>query len=731
MRGLEGPAGAGPRGAPYNDDVVISGPGLAAISFANPALLPGLSAAALPLLIHLLTKRRPRDVVFPTIRLLRAATASQTRLHRWRHLILLVLRSVFLLLLALAFARPVWFASAQEAAVADRATTAVILLDISASMGYAGPPVATFPQGAARAAAILDDLRPFRGDRANVITVASVARPLMNRPTSNLAALRGQLERIAPTAERADAAAAIAAAAQQLAEARGTRRELHIVSDFQRENWAGADFGALPGDTRITLHRPGGEDPRPNVAITGVTCEPARPVAGQPARVSVRLANHSPRPQRRDVLLRIGGDAQWQRANVALAPDSSAAVQFDVRFNHPDLYELTAEIPPDSLAADDRWFAVVRAVETISVVLCTDQDLRSQFGSSRLLRMALAPLGDRRDLDVRVVGASALSRAGLERADVVVIDAADPLPPEAVSDLDAFIEGGGGAVFFLGPGACSGNLARLAERRPDRDVLPFQPTEPVQPTGGEPARIAVAGTMEHPILRPFAGQALRGLQTIQLYRYFATLPARRGAEVIAILGDGTPAIAVAPWGRGTVLLCNVSPDPGWSDLARHAIFPGLVHEFVRYVGAHGAAELSTAAGTASTRRWLADQPLQDVRITDPSGEPIRATIRRDGPHASVTLDQLRTPGFYRIRVGERVVESVAVNVDPRESDLTGDSDETLLARIRQARGAVLHPVTVAGAPGDAPEGRPLWPLITALAGSVLVVEMFCLIGWRR
>lgn len=144
----------------------------AVITFANAAMLAATAAVALPLAVHLLNRRQPRTVVFPTVRFLRAAAASQSRVHRLRHLILLALRCAFIALLALAFARPVWFRSADAAAAADRDTVAILVLDLSASMSYVEPPLRSPSRPARRQ-------RPYSTAcvRAATITPTSSASP--------------------------------------------------------------------------------------------------------------------------------------------------------------------------------------------------------------------------------------------------------------------------------------------------------------------------------------------------------------------------------------------------------------------------------------------------------------------------------------------------------------------------------------------------------------------------
>ena len=76
------------------------------MNFGSPLFLIGLSAAALPILIHLLTRDRIRRVAFPTLRFFSGASRHVLRRKKFREAILLVLRSLACALLAVAFARP-------------------------------------------------------------------------------------------------------------------------------------------------------------------------------------------------------------------------------------------------------------------------------------------------------------------------------------------------------------------------------------------------------------------------------------------------------------------------------------------------------------------------------------------------------------------------------------------------------------------------------------------------
>src|SRR5690606_22892689 len=95
-----------------------------------------------------------RRIVFPTIRLLAEASASQSRLHRLRHWIVLLLRCGVVALVALAFAQPVWTES--QASDVGKDAALVLVLDTSASTGQQSAGVSAITALRARALELLD-----------------------------------------------------------------------------------------------------------------------------------------------------------------------------------------------------------------------------------------------------------------------------------------------------------------------------------------------------------------------------------------------------------------------------------------------------------------------------------------------------------------------------------------------------------------------------------------------
>src|SRR5208283_3006304 len=126
-------------------------------AFANPWLLAGLVAVGLPVLIHYLTRARPRRVAFPPFKFLLEACAGQQAVHRLRTIVLLTVRCLAVLALVLLFARPFVKPSGAVANPEVRRRV-VLILDASLSMRAVQGGVSLFARAKAEAADVLRGL---------------------------------------------------------------------------------------------------------------------------------------------------------------------------------------------------------------------------------------------------------------------------------------------------------------------------------------------------------------------------------------------------------------------------------------------------------------------------------------------------------------------------------------------------------------------------------------------
>src|SRR5262249_29351987 len=144
------------------------------VTFAHPWMLLGALAAFIPLLIHLFDRRRPRPHPFGAIAfVLRSQRQTASRL-KLKRLLLYLLRTLILLALPVALARPE-MRRERGAAISTRGPAATsIILDASFSMQFRDG-TTLFERGRQLAREALRDLRP--DEPGNVLLCTQAAMP--------------------------------------------------------------------------------------------------------------------------------------------------------------------------------------------------------------------------------------------------------------------------------------------------------------------------------------------------------------------------------------------------------------------------------------------------------------------------------------------------------------------------------------------------------------------------
>src|SRR6185295_16561377 len=100
-----------------------------AMNFLNLALLGGVLALAIPIIIHLFHKSRFQVVRWGAMHLLEAEIRTNQRRIRIEQIILLIIRAAIPAILALCMARPVW--KGLHKLAGEARTSTVVLLDNS------------------------------------------------------------------------------------------------------------------------------------------------------------------------------------------------------------------------------------------------------------------------------------------------------------------------------------------------------------------------------------------------------------------------------------------------------------------------------------------------------------------------------------------------------------------------------------------------------------------------
>ncbi|HEX3358357.1 MAG TPA: BatA domain-containing protein, partial [Tepidisphaeraceae bacterium] len=107
------------------------------MTFIVPYLLPLMALASVPIIIHLLNRRRFQLVEWAPMKYLKLTIKTNRRRLRIEQILLLIIRTLIVMLLIFAIARPVLSPTGLGGWLAGRSRTSrVIVVDDSLSMGY-------------------------------------------------------------------------------------------------------------------------------------------------------------------------------------------------------------------------------------------------------------------------------------------------------------------------------------------------------------------------------------------------------------------------------------------------------------------------------------------------------------------------------------------------------------------------------------------------------------------
>jgi len=245
------------------------------LALLHPALLAGLALAGLPLLIHLISRRKATTVRFAAMEFVLRSTRRRARRIKLRQLLLLLLRTLLIAALALAVAGPHLVARDQISAAA-LPSQVVVCLDASASMQARSP---TSDRSLFELARELAAERLRRLEATVPVAVFLAHReltPLIEPASFDRAAVLRALEQGAVSNETSDLGECLVRA-QALAPPpdRPGRAALLVVSDGAAHAWP--EQGFSDGDLDLEVLRvPAAEAPRQdNRALTELRVVPS------------------------------------------------------------------------------------------------------------------------------------------------------------------------------------------------------------------------------------------------------------------------------------------------------------------------------------------------------------------------------------------------------------------------------------------------------------------------
>jgi hypothetical protein len=654
------------------------------MTFITTSLLAGAALIAIPIILHLIMRRKPKLMEFPALRFVQKRHDKNKRSVRLRHILLLLLRAAIIAFMAFALARPtVQFGGSfgsQEAPVA-----AGIVFDTAPHIGYRHENKTRLDTAKSLGTWLLSQL-PANSEIAVLDTRMGSGAFQVDR-----GAAKQRIERLEVVSNSQPLTAAIDEAVRLLKDdSKLARKELYIFTDLSQGSWPSSRavqlrdrLATLPGvgiyvidvgvkdpvDYALGEVRLSGEVLSNRGSLTISTDISSRGGSGERA-VELYMLDAAGNPQTSGV------------QNVVLAPGETRPVEF-----HKESFPLGVHqgylrvVGQDGLAADDTRYFTVEAKPAWRILLAAPEPIDTK---AYFLSNALAPSGFRKRgqalFDCEIISFDELSKKTLP--DYAAVCLLDPpsLEPAVWRLLTDYASDGHGVGVFLGRNALS----------PDKPLSVFNNPQALELLPGPLLRqvprpdldtYLAPKDFQHPILAAFRSKSSEvPWDMFPVLRYWELGKLRAGVGVVLSYNDGRPALLERSVGSGRSLTLTtpVSDDPNhapWNHLPVNEPWPFLIlaNQMASYLVGSSSEQLNYFAGQTVVLQLDPKEQRTSFLLTTPAPEE-SYPLPADVAHHRLVVSSTDLPGNYRIRAGGKEKEGgfdrgFSVNLSPEQTQL--------------------------------------------------------------
>jgi hypothetical protein len=624
--------------------------------FLNPAVLFGLLAASIPVLIHLLNVRKLKRIEFSTLAFLKELQKNKIRKIKLKQWLLLALRVLIILFLVMAFARPTIKGIAIGGTTSAAKTTAVFILDDTFSMSVVDANGSYLNQAKSMILELLKELQ--EGDDAALVLVSDKNNREI-KTTGNLAEFEKEVNSVQISYASGLLHNAIVKAAKILGESKNFNKEIYILSDFQsgRLYEAGtlSDLSELLNqNVRLYTFNYSAKEVF-NLGIDRLKIDNQIFEKDKPVNFGVTVTNYSNRPVDNTVVsLYLNGERSTQ-ASSTIGAGESRVISMQAVPKQFGYIDVVAEIEDDDILQDNKRFTNFYIPDKIPVIIFTDNPLDAKF-----INLALTAGDNQSSIKITNKNISQLSSIDLNQYDAVLIIGFQNIT--GIDRLNSYTKSGG--CLFLMPGSASSlqEFQSLASRL----SLPVATGTFGKINSVDNAESFDKIEFNHPIFKDiFANRNKEKVESPDIYHSFKIATEGKGINIITLM-DGSSFLSEYKIGSGKVLLMNTAPVLSWSNLPLKGIFVPLMNKAVYYLAAKDNGNQEYLAGDEIEIN-LANNLSPQIKIDRPDKTDDFLNLDKNLQNNYISYDKTKIVGNYKVFSGSRIIDEIAVNTDPRES----------------------------------------------------------------
>ncbi len=658
------------------------------ISFLNPWFLAGLPVISIPIIIHLLSKKKTITRKFSYVKFIQLASTKVVKRHKLKQLLLLLLRTLLLLLLVLLFARPIVHVAPIFARGRDTSLSNVIVLDSSYSMGYKEEQSERFSIAKDAAKRILKLMEKY--DRTAYLLVSDRLEAGIKYLTSDTDILIDEIENSSLGPRSSNILPAVSEAYSLLKGSLSPNKQIILITDMAQNGWAEINEDAINKyDPKVKLIIIDvAKTDSPNIAVTGM--EKGVMTTGQMMKIKATINNFSDSAVSNllvwmSVAGRTNGIKEGRKADqgfIELQKKEEKEKDFFYNFPEEGTYLGKINIKEDALAVDDCYWFKTSVHDKIRVLCIDGEPGFSSFDKETFyLRFALDPYDKGLSIIPTIITVNELGNYNLPEFSVMISANVKEFNEVQIKSMYDFVRKGGGLIFFLGD-----NVNKDFYNDFLGGLLPGKLDEI--------SRYEKGWTIgyrdeKHPALKIFSGEEQSDLSLGRFFSWYKVRPAENSKVLLRVASgrnknmehEGQPLMLERrlPYSKsGRIMLFTSTVDREWNNFPAKPLFLPLMQQVMSYM-----TERSSKEGYRDSLKIgePAIIPLKTANIPDrvtlrlPSGKKEIILPVKSEAFNGIEFSGAGEPGIYEfewVEAGRSRKEHVVYNLDAElgESDLT-------------------------------------------------------------
>lgn len=602
------------------------------LSFLNSAILSGLVAALIPVIIHFFVKYRPKMVKFSSLKFIKKIHQNKARYIKIRQLLLLIIRILIILLVILALARPVikdLFTSENWQNHAP--TTTAIIIDNSFSMNYLIKNKTGLVCAKDRAKAILDMLS--EKDRIMLLTLT----PKFNNKHkyfTDKAEIRQELEGISITDNPARLQDIIITADEELQKIDEINKEIYLLSDNQAYNWQSLNFDKFELTSDLFVMNPlnSGEETS-NLATLSAAHIPALLTSNGKPKVKAVIKNFSNQKQE-DILvsLNVNNLTKAEKA-ISLNGNQKKSVVFDLNIHSTKNSFGDVSIKDQVLPDDNKWYFNYDPNKKPKILLTTNKPVKREFAAA----LDLITNGD-----WNLVAPQALALQDIEQHQLLILYKLEEISAKLKHFLAEILNKDKSVMLVPNAKAPGDNLSKWLQ----------QEEAQLQNLTREDSEVNYVNYL-HPVTSILTKEMFSKARFNKMWK-----SKTKGFSPLI----GTPSGALISI-KDKLLLCSINFEPGWTNLASQPVFPVLIYNIANFLGRYDSDLQTYEVGSP-----FAIQDKGELKCKLPNGETLPLLVEHKNSENFTRTDW---QGHYFIfSQDDRLRKIVSYNTSRAESNLS-------------------------------------------------------------